>query len=420
MASHSRNVTGIGHPILDVTVTVDEEYLKKYQLNPNDQIMCDKSKNHDQIYSDLLKTNDFALVKHTPGGSTFNTLTAAAWLLSGQPAYLNDPSRKKPLFAGSVAQDAFCKLLKQRGTLLDLEFNEITKKDIEDLNEDQKKIAESMADKNNNLRTGVCAVLLNDDGQKRSLVTNLGAAKFFSQEAYEKVHDDLLDTKILYCSGFFLNTFGGPETVKMIGSSLKPSQILATNLSAPFLAYVKKAELDMTISFSSFVIGNEEEANAWCASHGLKDLSLEQIAEKLARMPVARKKLDKLEIFAEVDQPNENERIQRIAIITQGGDDSIFAIYRDTCCSQKMTVPVGAQGDEFCSSGSVEIRKFPTKKVEKIIDTNCAGDTFAGAFLASLSLGKSIDESVNAANYAASIVIQDHGCSFPEVCDFKV
>jgi adenosine kinase len=302
---------------------------------------------------------------------------------------------------------------------LDLQFNEITKKDIEDLNEDQKKIAESMADKNNNLRTGVCAVLLSDDGEKRSLVTNLGAAKFFSQEAFEKVHDDLLDTKILYCSGFFLNTFGGPETVKMIGSSLKPSQILATNLSAPFLAYVKKSELDMTISFSSFVIGNVEEANAWCASHGLKDLSPEQIAEKLARMPVARKKLDKLEIFAEKDQPNENERIQRIAIITQGGDDSIFAIYRDTCCSQTMTP--GPQGDtEFCSSGSVEIRKFPTKKVDKIIDTNCAGDTFAGAFLASLSLSKSIDESVNAANYAASIVIQDHGCSFPEVCEFKV
>jgi len=409
----SRYVTGIGHPILDVTVTVDEEYLNKYQLNPNDQILCDKTKNHDQIYSDLLKdSNSFGDVKYTPGGSTFNTLTAAAWLLSGQPSYLDDSSKKKPLFAGSVAQDAFCKMLKQRGTLLDLQFNDITKKDIELLNEDQKKVAESMADKNNNLGTGVCAVLLNNNGENRSLVTNLGAAKFFSQEALEKVQEDLLDTKILYCSGFFLNTFGGPETVKIIGNSLKPSQILATNLSAPFLAFVKKAELDMTISFSSFVIGNQEEANAWCASHGLKDLSPEEIAEKLARMPVARKNIDKLEIFAESDQPDKSERIKRIAIITQGGDDSIFAIYRDECSK------VSNQGD-FCESGSVEIRKFPTRKVEKIIDTNCAGDTFAGAFLASLSLGKTIDESVTAANYAASIVIQDHGCSFPEVCDFK-
>jgi adenosine kinase len=413
----SRYVTGIGHPILDVTVTVDEDYLKTYKLNPNDQILCNKTKNHDKIYSDLLKGECFGDdVKYTPGGSTFNTLTAAAWLLSGQDAYLNDASRKKPLFAGSVAQDEFCKMLKKRGTLLDLQFNDISKDDIEKLDENQKKIAASMADKNNNLGTGVCAVLLNNNGENRSLVTNLGAAKFFSQEALEKVQDDLLDTKILYCSGFFLNTFGGPETVKIIGNSLNPAQILATNLSAPFLAFVKKAELDMTISFSSFVIGNQEEANAWCASHGLKDLTPEQIAEKLARMPVARKNLDKLEIFAESDQPNENERIQRIAIITQGGDDSIFAIYRDKCGNKT----VNNQGDfDFCESGSVEIRKFPTRKVEKIVDTNCAGDTFAGAFLASLSLGKNIDESVKAANYAASIVIQDHGCSFPEICDFK-
>jgi len=323
--------------------------------------------------------------------------------------------KKKPLFAGSVAQDTFCKMLGERGTLLDLQFNIIGKEDVNKLNEDQKKIAESMADANNNLGTGVCAVLLSQGGESRSLVTNLGAAKFFSQDALDKVQSDLLDTKILYCSGFFLNTFGGPETVKIIGNALKPSQILATNLSAPFLAFVKKTELDMTISFSSFVIGNVEEANAWATSHGLENLTPEQIAEKMARMPVARKNLEKLEIFSEKDQPSDSERIQRIAIVTQGGDESIFAIYKDKCNN----IVTNDGDNEFCTSGNVEIRKFPTKKVEKIVDTNCAGDTFAGAFLASLSLGKSIDESVEAANYSASIVIQDHGCSFPEICEFS-
>ena len=61
-------------------------------------------------------------------------------------------------------------------------------------------------------------------------------------------------------------------------------------------------------------------------SHGLENLTSEQIAEKMARMPVARKNLEKLEIFSEKDQPSDSERIQRIAIVTQGGDESIFAI----------------------------------------------------------------------------------------------
>lgn len=47
-----------------------------------------------------------------------------------------------------------------------------------------------------------------------------------------------------------------------------------------------------------------------------------------------------------------------------------------------------------------------------------AGDAFVGGFLSQLVAGKSIEECVRAGNYAANIVIQRSGCTFPECPEF--
>jgi adenosine kinase len=47
-----------------------------------------------------------------------------------------------------------------------------------------------------------------------------------------------------------------------------------------------------------------------------------------------------------------------------------------------------------------------------------AGDAFVGGFLSQLVCGKSIEECVRAGNYAANIVIQRSGCTFPATPDF--
>jgi len=43
-----------------------------------------------------------------------------------------------------------------------------------------------------------------------------------------------------------------------------------------------------------------------------------------------------------------------------------------------------------------------------------AGDAFVGGFLAQLVLGKTIEECVKGGNYAANVIIQRSGCTFPE------
>ncbi len=47
------------------------------------------------------------------------------------------------------------------------------------------------------------------------------------------------------------------------------------------------------------------------------------------------------------------------------------------------------------------------------MDTNGAGDSFVGGFLAAIAQGKDMETAVKAGQYCASEVIQQSGCSFP-------
>jgi adenosine kinase len=62
-----------------------------------------------------------------------------------------------------------------------------------------------------------------------------------------------------------------------------------------------------------------------------------------------------------------------------------------------------------------QVTKFPVILLpkEKLVDTNATGDSFVGVFLSQLVLGKSIHNCVSAGNYAANVVIQRSGCTFP-------
>ena len=51
--------------------------------------------------------------------------------------------------------------------------------------------------------------------------------------------------------------------------------------------------------------------------------------------------------------------------------------------------------------------------VENIVDTNGAGDAFAGGFLSQFVKGKNLDDCMKAGHWAASIIIQKRGCEIP-------
>jgi adenosine kinase len=51
---------------------------------------------------------------------------------------------------------------------------------------------------------------------------------------------------------------------------------------------------------------------------------------------------------------------------------------------------------------------------DKLVDTNGAGDAFVGGFLSQLVCGKDVAECVRAGSYAAGVIVQRSGCTFPD------
>lgn len=55
----------------------------------------------------------------------------------------------------------------------------------------------------------------------------------------------------------------------------------------------------------------------------------------------------------------------------------------------------------------------------EIVDTNGAGDAFAGGFLSRYVKGKKLEECMAAGHWAASEIIKDRGCQIPYEKTFK-
>eukprot|EP01134_Creolimax_fragrantissima_P003362 CFRG3362T1 len=230
--------------------------------------------------------------------------------------------------------------------------------------------------KDESTATGTCAVCIT--GHSRSLVANLGAANNYAEEHLKKkeIWDLVEAAQIGYISGFFLTV--SPPTIQAVAKHFsKSNKIFCMNLSAPFLCQFFKDPQAAALPYTDIVFGNESEALAYSEANALGLTDISEIALSIAALP------------------KDNER-SRMVVITQGSDATIIA--RDG----KIT--------------TYAVEKLPA---EKIIDTNAAGDAFVAGFLAQMSKGQSVDESVRCGHWAAQLIIQHSGCTYPDTPDFK-
>merc|ERR1712007_107137 len=82
---------------------------------------------------------------------------------------------------------------------------------------------------------------------------------------------------------------------------------------------------------------------------------------------------------------------KRTVVVTQGCDETVVTV-----------------------NGHCTTHPIITLPSEKLVDTNGAGDSYVGGFLAGLVSGLSIDACCKAGAYAASVIVQRSGCSFPK------
>ena len=61
MTSTSENVLfGMGNPLLDISAVVDKDFLDKYSLKPNDQILAEDK--HKELFDELVKMSYFYII----------------------------------------------------------------------------------------------------------------------------------------------------------------------------------------------------------------------------------------------------------------------------------------------------------------------------------------------------------------------
>ena len=71
-------MVGLGNPLLDISANVDEDFLSKYDMKPNNAILAEEK--HKPLYDEMVKKYK---VDYIPGGATQNTLRVAqviVWL----------------------------------------------------------------------------------------------------------------------------------------------------------------------------------------------------------------------------------------------------------------------------------------------------------------------------------------------------
>ncbi|KAI0352275.1 adenosine kinase [Trametes cingulata] len=220
-------------------------------------------------------------------------------------------------------------------------------------------------------KTGACAVIIS--GHDRSLVTTLGAAEKFEKEhlASPEVAPLIEAAKVYYVEGYFL-THGVESALEVAKKASEAGKIFVLNLSAPFIPQFFAVQLQQILPYCDVIIGNEAEAEAWASATGLPNKDdLAAVARAIAT------------------QPKSNASRPRTVIITHG---------------PKATTVVTSADPE-----NPKVFQVTPLKDEEIVDTNGAGDAFAGGFLGGLVLGKSIDECVEAGHKLGAMCVQQVG-----------
>ena len=215
------------------------------------------------------------------------------------------------------------------------------------------------------VRTGACAVILSN--HDRSLCTTLRAAEQFTPAHLSTpAVASLLDgAKILYIEGYFL-THGIESVLEVTKAASSKGKTVVLNLSAPFIPQFFKVQLDQVLPFVDVLIGNESEAAAYGEGAGMGDVGLPQVAKALAASSKSN-----------VSRP-------RLVIVTQGADSTLVA----------SSEPSAQAANLKPTDENPKVYPVPKLAADKIVDTNGAGDMFAGGFLGALALGKDLDEAI--------------------------
>ncbi len=295
--------------------------------------------------SDITFLNEFLInsnVTNVPGGCQFNAMRVFNWMLDKDESDIVG-------FLGSVGDDEYYGNVYQ--DLL--------------LTENIIPIFESIKDQT----TGLCIVVCCDND--RAHITDLGASISISKEFVDRNWNKFKHVKLIYTELFIVKT-KREICFKLAEFGARTETIYGFNLPAAFFLETYTQDISKLCEYADIIFANAQEALLFCQILDFKTTGTpEDLAEQLC------KRINKI-----------NKNKKRIVVVTSGPLPAACCEYDHKL--KKVT---------FCDS-------FPVKNVsvENIVDTNGAGDSFAGGFLSQLMKGKSLDKCMKAKESPAPLV----------------
>jgi adenosine kinase len=203
----------------------------------------------------------------------------------------------------------------------------------------------------------------------RSLVTSLRVAKDLNEDHLlsPTVAPLVESARVFYFESYIL-THRPEISIRLAKKVSDANKIVVLNLAAPYIPRLYNAHIQEIIPYSDIIISNEAEAEAWAICNGHPEPTNKlSIAKSIALLPKA------------------NSTPPRIVIITHG-----------------------AQSTTVVSADDPDVpRVYPVQplKEEEIVDTNAAGDAFAGGLLGAYVLGKTLDVCIETGHKLAAMCI---------------
>lgn len=294
-------------------------------------------------------------VEYTAGGSAMNVMRVVAGIYRAQGI------DGRTMFTGCIGDDKFGDLMSKKASEDGVIGNfAISKGDT----------------------TGTCAVCLSDQGKNRSLCAFMGASQKFSDQHLKDHWAELVaETDLIYMSGFLIAV--NPASFHLLGEHISKQasdkKKFCLNLSAPFVSQVFGNEIDKVIKFVDILFANDEEVKAFSEFKKYGSSCVTEIAKKIANEPKIR------------------SQVGRIVVVTQGEKEIVV-------------VEQSVSGEEPKVT-TFSVGHIPDKD---IVDTNGAGDAFAGGFLSQISIGEPLDAAVKMGIFAAQEIIKVSGINWPK------
>ncbi|CAM4835218.1 unnamed protein product [Rotaria magnacalcarata] len=240
---------GIGNPLLDLSIKVDERFLKKHNLKEGQILLAGNE--HQQIFDDI-----DGKARLASGGSSQNIMRSIAWFLQ-QP--------RVATYMGCVGTD----------------FDSTRLQEVA-----QEAGLNTLYQEHPTLPTGRCAILVTPDSQTR--IASLGASEAFTSNFLEVEENwqHIARARVLCSEGFFLVS-NREAFMRICEHSHKKRKIFAMTLSAKYICDDPYgSRLLSALPYADIVFGIEDDAKVFARSQlDIESTNLHTIIKAIHNAP---------------------------------------------------------------------------------------------------------------------------------------